>query len=118
MSGRRCSNSRDDAVEFGVGVGQSGEIALIDNRGSEPRLGEDHDAGRRLQEMRASAGADDEKESVLDFTVQPDDAGKAAEHFALPALPQNGCWPPPHRSCARAWHARSWREPHAPDAAR
>jgi hypothetical protein len=39
-----------------------------------------------LDEVGAGAGADDEKEGVLDFAVQPDDAGQAAEHFPLPAL--------------------------------
>jgi hypothetical protein len=39
--------------------------------------------------MRAGARSDDQKKRVLDFAVQPDDAGQAAENLALSALPQN-----------------------------
>jgi hypothetical protein len=63
-----------------------GEIALVDDRGGEARLGEDHHAGGRLDEMRAGARADDQEEGVLDLAVQPDDAGQPAEHLALAAL--------------------------------
>ena len=89
MSGRRSSRRRDDAVEFVVDVGESGEIALVEDRGREARLGEDHHAGGRLDQMRAGARADDEEERVLDLAVQPDDAGQAAEHLALAALAQD-----------------------------
>src|SRR3954452_22635279 len=68
---------------------QPGQVALLDDGGGEARLGEDHDAGGRLHQMRAGAGADDEEERVLDLAVQPDDAGQAAEDLALPPLPQD-----------------------------
>ena len=89
MSGRRSSSRVDDAVEFLVGVGEAGEVALVDDRGGEARLGEDHHAGGRLDQVRAGARADDEEEGVLDLAVQPDDAGQAAEHLALAALAQH-----------------------------
>ena len=89
MSGRRSSSRRDDPVELVVGVGQAGEVALLDDRGGEARLGEDHHAGGRLDQVRAGARADDEEEGVLDLAVQPDDAGQAAEHLALAALAQD-----------------------------
>ena len=89
MSGRRSSSRFDDAVEFVVGVGEAGEVALVDDRGGEARLGEDHHAGGRLDQVRAGARADDEEERVLDLAVQPDDAGQAAEHLALAALAQH-----------------------------
>ena len=73
----------DDAVEFVVDIGDPREIALFQNGGGESRLGEDHDAGGRLDEMGAGARADDEKERVADLAMQPDDAGQAAEHFVL-----------------------------------
>ena len=85
----------DDAVELVVGVGQPGEVAFVDDRGGEARLGEDHHARGRLQQVRAGARADDEEEGVLDLAVQPDDAGQAAEDLALAALLQ-------HRRRARA----------------
>ena len=90
MSGRRSSSRADDAVELVVGVGEAGEIALLHDGGGEARLGEDHHAGGRLDEMRAGARADHQEERVLDLAVQPDDAGQAAEHLALAALAQHG----------------------------
>ena len=89
MSGRRSRSCVHDAVELVVDVGQAGEVALVDDRGREARLGEDHHAGRRLDQVRAGARADDEEEGVLDLAVQPDDAGQAAEHLALAALAQH-----------------------------
>ena len=80
----------DDLVKLLVGVGQTGQVALLDDRGAEARLGEHHDARGRLQQMGAGAAADDEEEGVLDLAVQPDDAGQAAKHLALTALAQNG----------------------------
>lgn len=80
----------DDGVEFIVNVGDAGEITVFENGGGEARLGEDHHARRRLDEMRAGARADDEKERVLNLAVQPDDAGQSAEYFALAALLNDG----------------------------
>ena len=80
---------RHDPVEFVVGIGEPGEIPLVDDRGREARLGEDHHAGRGLDEMRAGARTDDEEERVLDLAVQPDDAGQPAEHLALAALAED-----------------------------
>ena len=79
----------DDSVEFLVGVGKAGEVALLDDRGGETRLGEDHDARGGLQQMGAGPAADDEEERVLDLAVEPDDAGQAAEYLALAALAQH-----------------------------
>ncbi len=76
----------DDAVELVVDVGEPGEIALVENGGGEARLREDHHAGGGLHEMRAGAGADDEKEGVADLAMQPDDPGQAAEYFPLSAF--------------------------------
>jgi len=66
-----------------------GAPASLDDRGGKTRLGEDHHAGCRLQQVRAGARADDEEEGVLDLAVQPDDAGQPAEHFTLAALAQH-----------------------------
>ena len=79
----------DHAVELVIGVGHTGEIALLHDGGGESRLGEDHHAGGGLDQMRAGAGADDQKEGVLDLAMQPDDAGQAAEDFPLAALAQD-----------------------------
>jgi hypothetical protein len=76
-------------IKFGVDVGEPGQIAFVDDGGGKAWLGEDHDARRRLDEMGAGARTDDEEEGILDLAVQPDDAGEAAEHFALAALLQN-----------------------------
>ena len=86
MSGRRSMRRRDHPVELLVRVGEAGEVALVDDRGGEARLGEDHHAGGRLDEVGAGARADHEEERVLDLAVQPDDAGEPAEHRALAAL--------------------------------
>ena len=80
---------RHDGVQFVVRVGQPGKVAFIDDRGGEARFGEDHHAGGGLDQMRAGARADDQEERVLDFAVQPDDAGQAAENLALAAFPQD-----------------------------
>ena len=80
----------DLAVELGLGVGEAGEILFLEDRGGEARLGEDHDAGGRLQQMRAGAAADDEEECILHLAVEPDDACQPAEDLALPALAQDG----------------------------
>ena len=90
MSGRRSIRRVDHPVEFLVGVRQPGEIALVHDRGGETRLGENHHAGGRLDQVRAGARADHQEERILDFAMQPDDAGQAAEHLPLAALAQNG----------------------------
>jgi len=72
-----------------MGIGQAREVTLVQDRGREARLGKDHHTGRRLDQVRAGARADDQKEGVLHLAVQPDDAGQAAEHFALAALHQH-----------------------------
>ena len=89
ISGRRASRLVDDPVELVIGIGEAGEIALLHDGGGEARLGKDHHAGGRLQQMGAGARADDEEEGVLHLAVQPDDAGQAAEHFALAAFAQH-----------------------------
>ena len=89
ISGRRSSSRVDHRVELGIGVGEAGEILLLDDRGGEARLGEDHHAGGRLHQMGAGARADDQEEGVLDLAVQPHDAGEAAEDLALAALAQH-----------------------------
>ena len=78
------------AVQLLVGVGHAGEVALLHDRGGESRLGEDHDARGRLDQVSAGARADDEEEGVLDLAVQPDDARQPAEDLALPTLAQHG----------------------------
>jgi hypothetical protein len=90
MSGRRAEQALDLAVELLMGVGHAGQIAFLEDRGAEARLGEDHHAGGGLQQMRAGARADDEEERVLHLAVQPDDSGQAAEDLALAALLQDG----------------------------
>ena len=89
-------------------VGQAGQIALVDDGGGEARLGEDHHAGGRLDQVRAGARADDEEEGVLHLAVQPDDAGQAAEHLALAALAQHRrVAQPPRAACGMRDHRRS-----------
>ncbi len=79
----------DLAVELVIGVGEAREVLLLEDRGAEAGFGEDHDARRRLQQMRAGARAHHEEEGILHLAVQPDDAGQAAEHLALAALLQD-----------------------------
>ena len=88
-AGPALQHAGDLALEFLIGVGEAGEVALLEDRGPEARLAEDHHARRRLQQVGAGARADDEEEGVLHAPVQPDDAGQAAEDFALAALPEN-----------------------------
>ena len=87
--GAALQQSADLAVDLVLGVGETGEVLLLHDRGAEARLGEDHHAGGRLQQMRAGARADHEEEGVLHLAVQPDDAGQAAEHLALAPLTQD-----------------------------
>ena len=79
----------DHPVQFLVGVGKASQVALLDDRGAEARLREDHHPRRRLHQMGTGARADDQEEGVLDLAVQPDDAGQAAEHLALAPLAQD-----------------------------
>ena len=88
--GPALEQAADDAVEFVVDVGDAGEVAFVEDRRREARLGEDHDAGRGLDEMRAGARPDDQEERVLNLAVQPDDARSARKrpHAArVPAEP-------------------------------
>ena len=76
-------------VEFLVHIGQTGQIAFIDDGRGKPGLGKNHHAGRRLDQMGTGARADHQEERILHLAVQPDDAGQTAEHLALPALLQH-----------------------------
>jgi hypothetical protein len=80
----------DDAVELVVAIGHPGKVALLDDRGGEPWLGEHHHAGGRLEQMRAGARTDHEEKGVLDLAVEPDDPGQPAKHFPLPAFAKDG----------------------------
>ena len=84
--GPALEQAADHAIEFVVDVGDAGEVALVEDSGGESRLGENHHAGRRLDEMRARARPDDQEERVLNFAMQPDDPRQPAEHLALPAF--------------------------------
>ena len=116
ISGRRSSNCVTTAIQFVIRIRQPGEVALVDDRGGEPRFGENHDAGGGLDQVRAGARADHQEERVLDLAVQPDDAGQATEHFPLAALAQDRPVVQPSvgdvavlRSCRRrSWQSRSW----------
>ncbi len=78
------------AVEFVMHVDHAGKIALFHDRRRKTRLGEDHHAGGRLDQMRASARSHHEEEGVLNLAMQPDDRGQTAENFMLPALADGG----------------------------
>ena len=79
----------DDPVELVVDVRDPGEIALAQYRRRKARLGKDHNARSRLNEMGAGSRTDDEEERVLDFAMQPNDAGQPTEDFPLSSLPQH-----------------------------
>ena len=68
MSGPALQQAGHHAVKLVIHIGAAGEVALLDDGGGEAGLGEDHDAGRRLQQVGAGAGADDEEEGVLNAT--------------------------------------------------
>ena len=77
-----------------MGIGQSREVAFGEDRGAEAWFREYHHARRGLHEVGAGSRADHEEECVLHFSMQPDDARKATEDFALAALAehwQNPC---------------------------
>ncbi len=80
----------DLTVKLGIGIRQTRQILLFENRRPEPGFGKDHHARRRLQKVRAGAAAHDQEERVLHLAVQPDDPGQPAEHLALAAFLQNG----------------------------
>ena len=106
----------DDAVEFVVDVGDARQIAFVEDRRREARLGEDHHARGGLNEMGAGARADDQEERVLDLAMQPNDAGQAAEDLALSALAENrrGAASADRRRSGpvRGARERSWRRLH------
>ena len=76
----------DHAVELFVRIGQTREIALANDGGAKAGLRKNHHAGRGLQQVRAGPRAHHQEERVLQFAMQPDDAGQPAEDFALAAL--------------------------------
>ena len=78
------------AIKFFMGIRHAREVTFFKNRGAESGLGKDHHTRRGLQKMRAGARSDDQKERILHFSVQPDDAGQAAENLSLAALLQDG----------------------------
>ena len=82
--------ARYHAVQFFIRVRQPSEITFFNDGGRETGLGENHDAGGGLQQMRAGAAADHQEKRILNLTMQPDNAGQAAENLALTAFPQNG----------------------------
>ena len=77
------------AFELDLRVGQTGQIRLFEDHRAEARLGKDHHACGALQKVGAGARADDEEEGVLHLSMEPDDAGKAAEYLVLAALLQH-----------------------------
>ena len=79
----------DDPVELVVDVRDPRQIALAEDRRGKARLGKDHNASGRLNQMGAGSRSDDEEERVLNFAVQPDDAGQPAEDLPLSSLPQH-----------------------------
>ena len=79
----------DYGIQFVIRIRKSREVALVDDRGGEPRFGEDHHAGGGLDQVRAGARADDQEEGILDLAVQPDDPGQSAEYLPLAALTQD-----------------------------
>ena len=81
--------ARYHAVQFFIRIRQPSEITFFNDGGSESGLGENHDASCGLQQMRAGAAADHQKESILNLAMQPDNAGQATENLALTAFTQN-----------------------------
>ena len=57
--------TRDDPVELVVDVRDPGEIALAEDRRRKARLGKDHNARSRLDEMGASSRADEAENASL-----------------------------------------------------
>ncbi len=88
--GAAFQQTGDGAVDLVLRIGHSGQVRFLEDGGAEARFGEDHHAGRRLQQVRAGAAAHHEKERVLHLAVQPDDAGQAAEHLALATFLEDG----------------------------
>jgi hypothetical protein len=73
-------------VQLFVAVRHAGQVAILQHRSREARLGEDHDARGRLHQVSAGARTDHEEKGVLDLAVQPDDGGQPAENGPLAAL--------------------------------
>ena len=94
----------DHLVEFDIGIGQSGEVPLVNDCRGKPGLCKNHHPCGRLNQVGAGPRTHDQKECVLNFAVKPDDAGQAAEDLALAALAQDWdhrahtAWPRPATS--------------------
>ena len=88
--GAALQQAPNHPVQLVVDVGDSRQITLVQNGGGEARLGENHHARRRLNQMGAGARAHHQEEGVLNLAMQPDDAGEAAENLALAALLHHG----------------------------
>ena len=78
-----------NAVEFDIGVGQAGQVPFVNDGCGKTGFCKNHDAGGRLNQMGAGARPHHQEKCILDFAVQPDDAGQTAKHLVLSALSQH-----------------------------
>ena len=64
-----------------MGIGETGQITLTEDRGAKSWLRKNHHAGCALDQVSAGARPDHQKKSIWHPSVQPDDRCKTAEHF-------------------------------------
>ena len=71
------------AIEFLIGISQTGQVPLPQDRRAEAGFGKDHHAGGALDQVGAGAGAHHQEEGIRHAAMQPHDRGEAAEHLSL-----------------------------------
>jgi hypothetical protein len=99
---RMFGNDRGhERAQAGQRIGPA-QIVLVEDRRSETRLREDHDAERGLEKALARAGPDDEKKAVLHLVMQPTDRRERTKIVALDNVrlgfvqagaPESPCFP-------------------------
>ena len=77
------------AIELLIGIGQTRQIPLTQDRGAKAGFRKDHHARSALHQVGTGAGSHHQKECIGHTPMQPNNRGEAAKHLPLAAFLQN-----------------------------
>ena len=78
-----------EPIELLIGIGQTRQIPLAQDRCPEAGFRKDHDARRALHQVGTGAGSHHQEEGVGHAPMQPNNRGEAAEHLPLATFLQD-----------------------------
>ena len=78
-----------EPIELLIGIGQTRQIPLAQDRCTEAGFRKDHHARSALHQVGAGAGSHHQKERIGHAPMQPNNRGEAAEHLPLTTFLQN-----------------------------